>query len=118
MEQTDIYKIQLADAAIEVEGDLVITFGHYKMKLKLDTLKDIKANGHKTDVLSCMGICFINNGKTPEETMEIIKKGFDDGYSLSVAFEAPEGGKLNISTPDKAPVLDQIVKGATSGEIE
>ena len=50
--------------------------------------------------------------------MEIIQTGFNKGYHLSVAFEAPEGGALDISTPEKAPVLDQIVQGATGATID
>lgn len=118
MEQTDIYKVQLGDAAIEVGGDLAITFGKYKMKLPLATLKELKEKGTPSDILSCIGLCFIKNGKTPEEAAEIIQTGFNKGYHLSVAFEAPEGGTLDISTPEKAPVLDKIVQGATSAEIE
>lgn len=118
MEQTDIYKIQLADAAIEVSGDLVIDFGKYKMKLPLDTLKELKKKGTPSDIMSCIGICFIKNGKSPEEAMEIIQTGIKEGYHLSVTFEAPEGKALDISTPEKAPVLDKIVQGTTGPRVD
>ena len=118
MEQTDIYKIQLADAAIEVSGDLVIDFGKYKMKLPLDSLKEIKEKGAPSDIMSCIGLCFIKNGKTPEETLEIIQTGLKEGYHLSVTFEAPEGKTLDVSTPEKAPVLDKIVQGITGPRVD
>jgi len=31
-------------------------------------------------------------------------------YHINVSFTAPNGGALNISTPDKAPVLAQLIQ--------
>lgn len=70
----------------------------------------MKKNGFKTDVMSCIFAALIMNGMNEAEVKEYIEKTHNAGAAPNVAFEAPDGEALNVTSPDENPELDKLVK--------
>lgn len=107
----ELYQIQLADAAIEVGGDVLITFGDAEIKLPLELMEEFKEKGMRSDILACILTSYITyGGMQPEEAVAFVKDGFAKGFLPQVAFVAPDGGALKLTTPEAAPTFNKIVE--------
>ena len=106
----DPYKVQLADITNEVGGNMTIQYYTLDFTLTKEQLQDMKKNGLKTDVMSCIFAALIMNGMNETEVKEFIEKANDAGAAPSVSFEAPDDGALNVTSPEENPELDKLVK--------
>ena len=104
------YKVQLADITNEVGGNMTIQYYTLDFTLTKEQLQDMKKNGLKTDVMSCIFAALIMNGMNETEVKEFIEKANDAGAAPSVSFEAPDDGALNVTSPEENPELDKLVK--------
>ena len=78
--------------------------------LTKEQLQDMKNNGLKTDVMSCIMAVLIMNGKNEAEVTAFLEKADEAGAAPSVSFEAPEDGALNITSPEDNPELDKLIQ--------
>ena len=106
----DPYNVQMADIANEVGGNMTIQYYTLDFTLTKEQLQDMKKNGLKTDVMSCIFAALIMNGMNEAEVKEYIEKANDAGAAPSVSFEAPDEGALNVTSPEENPELDKLVK--------
>ena len=106
----DPYKVQLADIANEIGGNMVIKYYTLDFTLTKEQLQDMKKNGLKTDVMSCIFAALIMNGMNEAEVKEYIEKAHNAGAAPSVTFEAPDDGALNVTSPEENPELDKLAK--------
>ena len=106
----DPYNVQMADIANEVGGNMTIQYYTLDFTLTKEQLQDMKKNGLKTDVMSCIFAALIMNGMNEAEVKEYIEKANDAGAAPSVSFEAPDEGALNVTSPEEKPELDKLVK--------
>lgn len=106
----DPYKVQLADITNEVGGNMTIQYYTLDFTLTKEQLQNMKKNGLKTDVMSCILAALIMNGMNETEVKEFIEKANDAGAAPSVSFEAPDDGALNVTSPEENPELDKLVK--------
>ena len=106
----DPYKVQLADIANEVGGNMAIKYYTLDFTLTKEQLQDMKKNGLKTDVMSCILAALIMNGKNETDIKEFLEEANNAGAAPSVTFEAPDGEALNVTSPDENPELDKLVK--------
>ena len=88
----DPYKVQLADIANEIGGNMAIKY--YTLECTLT--KDFAA--------------LVMNGMNETEVKEYIEKAHNAGAAPSVTFEAPDDGALNVTSPEENPELDKLVK--------
>ena len=58
----DPYKVQLADIANEIGGNMAIKYYTLECTLTKEQLQDMKKNGLKTDVMSCIFAALVMNG--------------------------------------------------------
>jgi len=106
----DPYKVQLADVANEIGGNMTIKYYTLDCTLTKEQLQDMKKNGLKTDVMSCIFAALVMNGMNETEVKEYIEKGHNAGATPSVTFEALDDGALNVTSPEENPELDKLVK--------
>ena len=106
----DPYKVQLADVANEIGGNMTIKYYTLDCTLTKEQLQDMKKNGLKTDVMSCIFAALVMNGMNETEVKEYIEKAHNAGAAPSVTFEAPDDGALNVTSPEENPELDKLVK--------
>lgn len=106
----DPYNVQMADIANEVGGNMTIQYYILDFTLTKEQLQDMKKNGLKTDVMSCIFAALIMNGMNEAEVKEYIERANDAGAAPSVSFEAPDEGALNVTSPEENPELDKLVK--------
>lgn len=106
----DPYKVQLANIANEIGGNMAIKYYTLDFTLTKEQLQDMKKNGLKTDVMSCIFAALIINGMNETEVKDYIEKAHNAGAAPNVAFEAPDGEALNVTSPDENPELDKLVK--------
>lgn len=106
----DPYKVQLADVANEIGGNMTIKYYTLDCTLTREQLQDMKKNSLKTDVMSCIFAALIMHGMNETEVKEFIEKAHNAGAAPSVTFEAPDDGALNVMSPDENPELDKLVK--------
>ena len=106
----DPYKVQLADVANEIGGNMTIKYYTLDCTLTKEQLQDMKKNGLKTDVMSCIFAALVMNGMNETEVKEYIEKAHNAGAAPSVTFEAPDDGALNVTSSEENPELDKLVK--------
>ena len=106
----DPYKVQLADISNEIGGNMTIKYYTLDFTLTNEQLQNMKKNGLKTDVMSCIFAALIMNGMNETEVKEYVEKAHNAGAPPSVTFEAPDDGALNIQSPEENPELDKLVK--------
>ena len=106
----DPYKVQLADLANEIGGNMTVKYYTLSFTLTKEQLQDMKNNGLKTDVMSCIMAVLIMNGKNEAEVTAFLEKAGEAGAAPSVSFEAPEDGALNITSPEDNPELDKLIQ--------
>ena len=106
----DPYKVQLADLANEIGGNMTVKYYTLSFTLTKEQLQDMKNNGLKTDVMSCIMAVLIMNGKNEAEVTAFLEKAYEAGAAPSVSFEAPEDGALNITSPEDNPELDKLIQ--------
>jgi len=106
----DPYKVQLADLANEIGGNMTVKYYTLSFTLTKEQLQDMKNNGLKTDVMSCIMAVLIMNGKNEAEVTAFLEKADEVGAAPSVSFEAPEDGALNITSPEDNPELDKLIQ--------
>ena len=106
----DPYKVQLADLANEIGGNMTVKYYTLSFTLTKEQLQDMKNNGLKTDVMSCIMAVLIMNGKNEAEVTAFLEKADGAGAAPSVSFEAPEDGALNITSPEDNPELDKLIQ--------
>ena len=85
----DPYNVQLADIANEIGGNMAIKYHTLDFTLTKEQLQDMKNNGLKTDVMSCILAALIMNGMNETEVKDYIEKAHNAGAAPSVTFEAP-----------------------------
>ena len=66
----DPYKVQLADIANEIGGNMAIKYYTLDFTLTKEQLQDMKKNGLKTDVMSCIFAALIMNDMNETEVKE------------------------------------------------
>jgi len=103
------YEIELADVAIEIGANLTIEYYTATIKITLEQLKSLKENGFSTKVMECIAAGLMLSGKTEEETLAFLEEANNANGHLSVSFDAPEGGELNVKSQEENPMLDQLV---------
>ena len=106
----DPYKVQLADLANEIGGNMTVKYYTLSFTLTKEQLQDMKNNGLKTDVMSCIMAVLIMNGKNEAEVTAFLENADEAGAAPSVSFEAPEDGALNITSPEDNPELDKLIQ--------
>jgi len=106
----DPYNVQLADIANEIGGNMAIKYYTLEFTLTKEQLQDMKNNGLKTDVMSCILAALIMNGMNETEVKDYIEKAHNAGAAPSVTFEATDDGALNVQSPEENPELDKLVK--------
>ena len=72
--KVDPYKVEMANVAKELGGNLVIKYHTATISLTCEQLQTIKENGFPTDIMSCVMAGFMMSGKTEEETMAFLKE--------------------------------------------
>ena len=50
------------------------------------------------------------SGKTEEETMAFLKEADEAKAGVSVSFDAPDGGALNVKSKEENPMMDLLVQ--------
>ena len=108
--KVDPYKVEMADVAKELGGNLVIKYHTATISLTCEQLQTIKENGFPTDIMSCVMAGFMMSGKTEEETMAFLKEADDAKAGVSVSFDAPDGGALNVKSKEENPMMDLLVQ--------
>ncbi len=104
------YNVQLADIANEVDGNMIIKYYTLDFTLTKEHLQEMKKNGFKTDVMTCIIAALATNGMTQSEVKEYLEKATKAGATPNVTFEAPNDGALSITSPEKNPELDKLIK--------
>jgi len=112
----DPYEIQLADVAKEIGANVVITFHTAEITMTCEQLQAMKEKGYKTDIMSCVFCSLVASGKSEEEIRAFMDEANEVQGEVSVAFEAPEDGVLNIQSKEENPMLDQLVQAAEEVE--
>ena len=107
---TNPYEVELLDLWNEVGGQMVIKYHIATIKPDKGNLQQLRDNGFKTDVLTCVMSAFIGHGKSQEETLAFLEEAAAAGVAPSVTFEAAEGEALNITGKDNNPMVDAIVQ--------
>lgn len=108
--KVDPYKVEMADVAKELGGNLVIKYHTATISLTCEQLQTIKEKGFPTDIMSCVMAGFMMNGKTEEETMAFLKEADEAKAGVSVSFDAPNGGALNVKSKEENPNMDLLVQ--------
>lgn len=104
------YKVEMADVAKELGGNLVIKYHTATISLTCEQLQTIKENGFPTDIMSCVMAGFMMSGKTEEETMAFLKEADEAKAGVSVSFDAPDGSALNVKSKEENPMMDLLVQ--------
>jgi len=112
----DPYEIQLADVAKEIGANVIIEFHTAEIRMTCEQLQEMKAKGYKTDIMSCVFCSLLASGKTDDEVRAFIDEANEAQGHVSVAFEAPDDGALNIKSKEENPMLDQLVQAAEEVE--
>lgn len=105
----DPYRMELLDLLNEVGGTMKIEFGDVTVTVGKEQLQMFRDNGLKTDVMTCLIIGFMTDGKTKKDSIALIEESIKNGAQLSVSIEAAEGESLNISSPEENPMVDALV---------
>ena len=108
--KVDPYKVEMADVAKELGGNLVIKYHTATISLTCEQLQTIKENGFPTDIMSCVMAGFMMSGKTEEETMAFLKEADEAKAGVSVSFDAPDGSALNVNSKEENPMMDLLVQ--------
>ena len=108
--KVDPYKVEMADVAKELGGNLVIKYHTATISLTCEQLQTIKENGFPTDIMSYVMAGFMMSGKTEEETMAFLKEADEAKAGVSVSFDAPDGGALNVKSKEENPMMDLLVQ--------
>lgn len=108
--KVDPYKVEMADVAKELGGNLVIKYHTATISLTCEQLQTIKENGGPTDIMSCVMAGFMMSGKTEEETMAFLKEADEAKAGVSVSFDAPDGSALNVNSKEENPMMDLLVQ--------
>ena len=69
----DPYKVQLADLANEIGGNMTVKYFTLSFTLTKEQLQDMKNNRLKTDVMSCIMAVLIMNGKNEAEVTAFLE---------------------------------------------
>ena len=108
--KVDPYKVEMADVAKELGGNLVIKYHTATISLTCEQLQTIKENGFPTDMMFCVMAGFMMSGKTEEETMAFLKEADEAKAGVSVSFDAPDGSALNVKSKEENPMMDLLVQ--------
>ena len=108
--KVDPYKLEMADVAKELGGNLVIKYHTATISLICEQLQTIKENGFPTDIMSCVMAGFMMSGKTKEEAMAFLKEADEAKAGVSVSFDAPNGSALNVKSKEENPMMDLLVQ--------
>ena len=108
--KVDPYKVEMADVAKELGGNLVIKYHTATISLTCEQLQTIKENGFPTDIMFCVMAGFMMSGKTEEETMAFLKEADEAKAGVSVSFDAPDGSALNVKSKEENPMMDLLVQ--------
>lgn len=107
-------EMEMLDVVNEIGGVLVINYHNATIRLDQPLLEKIREGGYKTDVMTCITFAFAYSGRNKEEILTFFQEAQEAGAQLSVSFEAPEGGALNLTSAEKAPTLDAMIHGMYS----
>ena len=86
----------MAEFAIEFGGNLSIEYHTIKLSITCEQLQTIKENGFPTDVMSCVMVGLLMNGKTEEEVKAFMQEADEAHAHLSISFDAPDEKGLNL----------------------
>lgn len=106
----DPYKVELADVAKEAKGNVVITFHTAEIRFTCEQLQNLKAKGYHTDIITCVMAGLACSGKSEDEIKAFLEEANKAKGGISLAFEAPDDGALNIKSKEENPLIDQFVQ--------
>ena len=108
------YSVELLDVLEEVGGTMMIQYHTATITLTADRLRLLRDNGLKTDVTMCLmaGLMALCGGY--EGAVAFVGAAEAAGARLSVTFEAPEGGSLNIRSREKNPMVDMLLQAVSN----
>ena len=107
------YEIQLADVAEEIGADIKIEYYKATITFNRAQLKQIKAVGLPTDVMSLVMFALMEHGKSKDEIVDFFAEAQEHNQSPRVTFGNPEGEEgLNVKSQSENPELDKLVQCA------
>ncbi|MDO4497295.1 MAG: hypothetical protein Q4B58_05660 [Bacteroidales bacterium] len=89
---------------------MTIEYHTLSVKITCEQLQMFKSHGMPTDPMTCFQAAFMLSGKTMEELQAYMEEADAAGGRVSVSFEAPDGGALNIKSKEENPLFDEIVQ--------
>ena len=107
---TNPYDVEMADLAKEIGGNLSIKYHTIKLSITCEQLQTIKENGFPTDVMSCVMVGLLMNGKTEEEVKAFMQEADEAHAHLSISFDAPDEKGLNIKSKEENLLMDILVQ--------
>ena len=107
---TNSYDVEMADLAKEIGGNLQIEYHTIKLSITCEQFQTIKENGFPTDVMSCIMVGLLMNGKTEDEVKAFMQEADEAHAHLSISFDAPDEKGLNIKSKEENPLMDILVQ--------
>lgn len=107
---TNPYDVEIADLAKEIGGNLQIEYHTIKLSITCEQFQTIKENGFPTDVMSCIMVGLLMNGKTEDEVKAFMQEADEAHAHLSISFDAPNEKGLNIKSKEENPLMDILVQ--------
>ena len=115
---TNSYDVEMADLAKEIGGNLQIEYHTIKLSITCEQFQTIKENGFPTDVMSCIMVGLLMNGKTEDEVKAFMQEADEAHAHLSISFDAPDEKGLNIKSKEENPLMDILVQAVEKGNAE
>ncbi len=106
----DPYEMEMLDLLNEVGGEMTIKYHTAKLTLTKADLQQMRENGVKTDVTTCILFGLAASLQDEEKVKYYLQEANEAGAVPSVTFEAAEGETLNITGKEENPMVDQLVQ--------
>jgi len=106
----DPYSIELLDVAKEVGANLKIKFHSAEFTFTIEQLELLRSKGFDTTIMSCVMAGLAMSGMSEEESMKFLTEADESKTGVSVAFEAPEGKALKMTSKEDNPKMDELVQ--------
>lgn len=116
--EKDSNQIEMADIALEIGANVVISYHNATFTLPNKLLQAMKDFGISTDPMNCVSAGLLMSGKTEEELKAFLQEAHEANSELSISFEAPEGSALNIKSKEENPMLDKLVQAVENQDQE
>lgn len=108
---SDIFELELADLAKEVNGNIVLSFGDAEVKVTLEQLTAYKEAGISTTFPIIFGAALMMSGYSEDEITEFYAEQNALGGGPQIALEAiDENTPLNLTRKEDNPLVNMIVE--------